>query len=915
MSHQVVESHKGPRIPAHVQPDAGLPVAASQTNELQAQASPHQPRSHAHSEEQAVSASPTSWHPGALRQATASLICIWICGIVFCLCVQLRRIVQLQRRVHRACAPPDSLTAEVLRTASLLALRPPRIFVIEGLQSPLIWCLHTPELLWPKGMDNLGTASGWRGIIRHELAHIKRHDHWLAWLDMIGGIIYWWNPLYFFIRNRLKESAELACDAWAISLEPDHQKEYAQGLLEISRRSMASVPVVSITGTGTRNRRTFERRLRMIFDDRVACKASAVGILVAIVVFVVGIPGIPAESVEIPVRTEVAPSGDQSGAALTLNEDEQSEPSLQTRDNELGFIESPSSNNREELTLYSLYAARFNDRIVDPRRLPELTDRRSLSLHGPNITDDVLEHLDHLTSLKELGLFGTRIEGFGLKHLRQLENLENIAFVGPHVTDEWLKQLPNLPNLKRLNLAGSRITDAGLRNMRKFESVEQLILTQTGIGDEGLQILEDMTQLKSLSLKQTNVSDEGLRRLQHVPKLEYFSLGSPKVRGPGLVHLQKMTKLKSLQFVGPSVTNEWMEAVEPLRSVADLELNGTNVTAAGLTAIGQWTQLRWLWLNRNPLSDEIVEHLKNLYKLEIVELQETNVTPQGAAELQAQLPDARIVAAFGQQQAPRVSSGASSADTPIPPATIRGRNYLVVPWKKTELQMWLIGSAGDPKENCKAYVLIDGHSFYTGDGKLDEEALDWEQLAKQLRPFADREQGIVMFHVLGIPDGDVALSLNRWVLQGFGEQRAGFYRAYVGQSSGRDKFWDIVAAATQKMKGRTEGPELPLGNDLVQAYPVQSFLSCLRSGNSDCVVRIVPRLEKDTGKALPPEIRQAILEYVPQVKVVRKGKLYFIGSCTKEGRSTADWFLFEKGADNLAQSLSYEGATGSLTEY
>ena len=53
-------------------------------------------------------------------------------------------------------------------------------------------------------------------IIAHELAHIRRGDHWVAWLELAAGVVWWWNPLFWFTRKRLRESAEMACDALAI---------------------------------------------------------------------------------------------------------------------------------------------------------------------------------------------------------------------------------------------------------------------------------------------------------------------------------------------------------------------------------------------------------------------------------------------------------------------------------------------------------------------------------------------------------------------------------------------------------------------------------------------------------------------------------------------------------------------------
>ena len=75
-----------------------------------------------------------------------------------------------------------------------------------------------------------------------------------------------------------------------------------------------------------------------------------------------------------------------------------------------------------------------------------------------------------------------------------------------------------------------------------------------------------------------------------------------------------------------------------------------------------------------------------------------------------------------------------------------------------------------------------------------------------------------------------------------------------------------------------------VGNELVKVYPVQTFLSCLLSDNSDCVVQIIPRLNKNTGKSLPPEIRRAILETVPKWRLTVGRKYPFLSATRKRRR-------------------------------
>ena len=67
----------------------------------------------------------------------------------------------------------------------------------------------------------------------HELAHLRRGDHWVSRLELAAGLIWWWNPLYWLARARLNAEAELACDAWVVWAFPKDRLAYAEVLFEI----------------------------------------------------------------------------------------------------------------------------------------------------------------------------------------------------------------------------------------------------------------------------------------------------------------------------------------------------------------------------------------------------------------------------------------------------------------------------------------------------------------------------------------------------------------------------------------------------------------------------------------------------------------------------------------------------------
>jgi len=77
----------------------------------------------------------------------------------------------------------------------------------------MVWGLGRAQLLWPARLLE-GMPAGWqRAVLAHELAHLKRRDHWVGWLQLAAACLWWWYPLFWYVRGQLRREAELACDA------------------------------------------------------------------------------------------------------------------------------------------------------------------------------------------------------------------------------------------------------------------------------------------------------------------------------------------------------------------------------------------------------------------------------------------------------------------------------------------------------------------------------------------------------------------------------------------------------------------------------------------------------------------------------------------------------------------------------
>ena len=186
---------------------------------------------------------------------------IWVGGACVAGLVQLVRVVRLRGRLKRGLPAPAWLEALTADAAGVLKVRPPRVLVLRGVSSPMVCALGGPRLLWPMGLEDRLPAEGRRAVVLHELVHLQRRDHWVGWLLLAGGCVWWWHPLFAFVRRRLGREAELACDARVVEAMPEARRAYAEALLEVSQRPSAMAAPILGAASG---RRELERRLVMI---------------------------------------------------------------------------------------------------------------------------------------------------------------------------------------------------------------------------------------------------------------------------------------------------------------------------------------------------------------------------------------------------------------------------------------------------------------------------------------------------------------------------------------------------------------------------------------------------------------------------------------------------------------------------
>src|SRR6185295_2090146 len=111
--------------------------------------------------------------------------------------------------------------------------------------------------------------------------------------ELIAACVWWFNPLFWYVRHQLRNNAELACDAWVVATLPAGRRAYAEALIEVSQLSPLATPVLAL-GMGHSARHTFERRLTMILRERVAYR---VPLLALSGIVLLGLAALPSFSI------------------------------------------------------------------------------------------------------------------------------------------------------------------------------------------------------------------------------------------------------------------------------------------------------------------------------------------------------------------------------------------------------------------------------------------------------------------------------------------------------------------------------------------------------------------------------------------------------------------------------------------
>lgn len=226
------------------------------------------------------------------------------------LALRLVRAWRGTRRIARAAGhPPARLRAVAAECAVTLGLRPVELRVSDAVGTPLTFGLRSPTIVLPERFARTAAAESLRGVLAHELAHVRRRDCALNLLVELLALPLWFHPVVRLLRRRLAGARESACDEAAARVIG--ARAYAALLLDVAEQAARRPRLAGAVGVLDGD--CLEDRMEKLLEDRPrAGRRRAIGLLV-VVVLAMALLGRGAVAASVQLAVEPGPA-DMVGA-------------------------------------------------------------------------------------------------------------------------------------------------------------------------------------------------------------------------------------------------------------------------------------------------------------------------------------------------------------------------------------------------------------------------------------------------------------------------------------------------------------------------------------------------------------------------------------------------------------------------
>jgi beta-lactamase regulating signal transducer with metallopeptidase domain len=196
---------------------------------------------------------------------------LWLVGVCAFVIKATINVVRLRRL--RAGARLSSLADLDCAECDCEALRAgkARLALSDEIRSPMLVGVAPPMIVFPADVAAWASPAERRAMLRHELAHVERRDHYVNLFQTVFGAVFFFHPLARYACRQLSVEREMACDDHVVGSGAEAEA-YAESIIKVAERSIAPTGALAGAPGGAHQlalfsaRHILERRIEMILN-------------------------------------------------------------------------------------------------------------------------------------------------------------------------------------------------------------------------------------------------------------------------------------------------------------------------------------------------------------------------------------------------------------------------------------------------------------------------------------------------------------------------------------------------------------------------------------------------------------------------------------------------------------------------
>ncbi len=160
---------------------------------------------------------------------------IWILGSLLIFSVWQYRLYQFRLDLRSRIQPiTGSLNEKIIRLKDKVGIKKQiGCYYADSNIEPSVIGIVSPKLIFPANLVQELSSKELEAVLLHELIHIKRRDNLWRFIQMLFFCAFWFNPLIWWLNQRLTLESEKSCDEEVLKQSKD-SRNYAKAIIRVS---------------------------------------------------------------------------------------------------------------------------------------------------------------------------------------------------------------------------------------------------------------------------------------------------------------------------------------------------------------------------------------------------------------------------------------------------------------------------------------------------------------------------------------------------------------------------------------------------------------------------------------------------------------------------------------------------------